>query len=378
LTDLNATPANADEVRLLVDGMEFTGWTTIRIIRQLESASGSFRVEGAHRIPWPLLPGAPVEVVVANAHRQDTILSGHIDDLTASGRTERREVTIAGRDKTADLVDCSETTDPGEWTGLTLRELVLEILRPFGIELRTELTSQGEPFPTFKIQTGEKAWNAIERACRMRATLAFADGDGALVLAKPASRFSNVALVEGSNITEWTVKLSLRQRFQTYIVRGQGRGSDAGWGEAVAQIEGIATDPQVARFRPLIVLSEGTASFDNARDRAQWEAAFRAARAHTIDVELPNWREGGPETDLWAVNTELQVVIPSEQVDAKFLTREVAFTRTAADGNKCTINLTRPDAYTPKPEVEAGGDPFDALFDQTLVEGLDLDDEEGL
>lgn len=374
MTDRNATPANLDEVRLLVDGMEFTGWSTIRIIRQLESASGSFRVEGAHRIPWPLLPGAPVEVVIANREREDTILSGFIDDLNATGRTDRRSVTIAGRDKTADLVDCSEITEPGEWTGLTLRELAIEILRPFDIDLRTELTAQGEPFPTFKIQTGEKAWNALERACRMRATLAFAEGDGALVLAKPASRFSNVALVEGENITEWTVNLSRRQRFQTYIVRGQGRGSNAGWGEAVAQVEGRATDPQVTRYRPLIVLSEGTATFDSARDRAQWEAAFRAARAHTIDIELPNWRQGGPETDLWAINTELPVVIPSEQIDAQFLTREVAFTRTAKEGNKCTINLTRPDAYTPKPEVEMGEDPFDELFDQTLVEGLTTDE----
>jgi len=336
-----------DELELLVEGRAFTGWESMTVARALDVVSARFSMVVSEREPFPIRPGQECTVRLAGT----TIVTGQVDALELKGDANGRQFTVAGRDRTGDLVDCSELTDPGEWSDLSLLELAQEIANPFGIEVRALFTEELEDFFLFRRQPGETAWSAIERACRLRGVLAFSDGSGALILDRPASSSSATALVEGENLEEWAVRVDQSNRFRNYYVRGQTSGSDDYSGQLASEIEGQALDPAVRRFRPLLVLAEGAVTFDDAQDRANWEAAVRAARAARLEVTVQGWRQTAPAGPVWTINQLVPVRIPSARMRRTLLVDEVTFERSGA-GTRTRLGLARPDAYRSQPVVE--------------------------
>lgn len=336
-----------DELELLVGGTRFTGWESVQVVRQMEAASGSFTVTVSDRDPLPIKAGQEVTVRVAG----EVVIRGHVDQVDAKGSATERSVSIAGRDLTADLVDCSELSEPGEWFDIELVALVSLIAQPFRVEVRSLLEDFPDPFDRFARQPGETAFSAIERACRLRGVLAFSSGDGALLLARPGKTLADAALVEGENVLSWAVSTNLRQRFQHYVVRAQMRGQDDYFGDQSALVEGTADDAGVPRFRPLLVLAEGALAFENARDRAQWEATVRAARSSTVSVIVQGWRQL-PGGRVWQLNERATVRLPGAGLDQVLLVNELRFSRDLEEGTITEIGLTRSDAYDPQPEVD--------------------------
>jgi prophage tail gpP-like protein len=336
-----------DELELRVEGRSFTGWEKVELSRSLEAASGSFSVQVSSPEGIPIRGGQEVAVLVAG----HVVLRGFVDVVEARGGARESSFVIGGRDRTADLVDCSELTEPGEWFDLELVRLAELIAEPFGVEVRSLLEEELEPFPRFARQSGETAWSALERACRLRGVLAHSSGDGALVLTRPGRSLADTALILGRNVKQWATQENLRQRFSHYVVRGQSGGSDEFYADQAALVEATADDPEPGRFRPLLVLAEGALVFENARDRAQWEATVRAARAQTASVVVAGWRQR-PGGRVWEINERVHVVLPPVGLDQVLLVNSLAFTRDREEGTLTEIGLTRADAYDPQPEVD--------------------------
>jgi prophage tail gpP-like protein len=338
-----------DDLELLVEGRSFTGWETMTVARALDAVAAQFQLVVSDREPFPVRPGDECTVKVAG----ELVVTGYVDALQYTGTATGRQLTVAGRDRTGDLVDCSETSDPGEWTELPLAELVQKIADPFGIEVRALSDAALQPLELFRRQPGETAWSAIERACRRRGILAFSSGDGALLLDRPASSSAQVPLLEGENgnVLAWAIEVDHRSRFSLYDVRGQTGGSDSFSGTLAAEVQGTATDVAIDRFRPLLVLAEGALSFDDAEDRAAWEASVRAARSSRATVTVQGWRQVPRTGPVWSVNQLVQVRLPSAGLASVLLVDQVTFERSNA-GSRTRLGLTRPDAYQPAPVVE--------------------------
>ena len=342
-----------DELELLVEGQRFTGWEKVEVSRSMEAASGAFSLEVSDRGGMPIRAGQEVTLQLAGV----VVVRGHVDEIQARGDADSRSLVVAGRDRTADLVDCSELTEPGEWADVPFLRLVELIAEPFGVEVRNLLPEEPQPFVRFARQTGESAWSAIERACRLRGVLAHSSGDGALLLERPGRGLAGVDLVEGRNVLSWQVQTSLRQRFSSYVVRAQLSGSDEFFADQAALVEGTAEDPTVGRFRPLLVLAEGALVFENAQDRARWEATVRAARSSTVGVVVQGWRRA-PDAPVWDLNQLAHVVLPGAGLDQVLLVNELRFSRSLEGGTTTELGLTRRDAYDPQPVVEEDEDWF--------------------
>lgn len=336
-----------DELELLIEGRRFTGWERVEVARSMEAASGTFTVQASDPDPLPIRAGQEVTVRLAGS----VVIRGHVDLVQVRGGARERAFVVSGRDRTADLVDCSEVSDPGEWHDVDLQRLVELIAEPFSVEVRSLLEEETEVFGRFARQSGETAWSAIERACRLRGVLAHSSGDGALLLERPGRQLAEVALVEGTNVLEWTVETNLRQRFSTYVVKAQHPGADDYFGEQSALVEASATDAAIERFRPLLVLAEGALVFESAKDRAGWEATVRAARSNTVSVVVQGWRQR-PDGALWNLNELAHVLLPGAALDAVLLVNELRFSRDREAGTLTELGLTRKDAYDPQPDVD--------------------------
>ena len=375
-----ATPAG-DELAVIVTrgkevGREFSGWESISVVRNLNAAAGSWTLTVSDRLPWPLLPSDRIQIRMAGK----LVLTGSVDAIEASSGSGEHRVRVSGRDLTAILIDSSALNDPGEWFDIGLVDLATELCDPFGIRLSTDLGAIGlgelANFDHFKLQPGESAWNAIERACRLRAVLAHATEKGELKLVQGGlSGAADESLIEGpyegydprdarpGNLLRTQIRYSHADRYNLYVVRGQRSGDDSGWGEDIALSEGRAFDPEISEERMLLVLAEGQVTFSSAADRAQWEATQRAAKSSTVTCQLAGWRQNAhPFAALWSVNLRVSVQVPSLQLDAGMLIEQVQFTRSLREGTRTSLRLVRSDAFEAKPVVDQSAQPFSDLL----------------
>ncbi len=323
-----------------------------------------FRVSVSKLDPWPIRPGDAVQVLLDSV----PVVTGYVDKLDGvkAKDSDTHTLTVSGRDKTADLIDCCVVHGPGEYRGLTLAQIAKQISAPFGIEVVVE-ADVGASFPRLAVQPGDTAWATLEMACRARGVLTLSDGRGRLVLAAPKARRSSVALVEGKNLKSVSWSLDESQRFSLYVVKGQNFGSDDVYGVSAASVSATSTDSGVRRYRPLVVLAENAGDIAYAKRRAGWEATVRSARAGTVQVVVPGWEEdaGGHP---WDINSIVSCSLPSAGVAGDMLLSAVEFSKSLQNGTVSTLSLTRPDAFAVEPEspdaeTKRGGDPYARLFE---------------
>lgn len=329
------------KTELKVGGALYGGWKKISIRRGMEQISGAFDLSVTER--WPdqraprlIKPGDACQVLVDGA----PVITGHVDDVDPAFDKESHGVTISGRDRTGDLVDCAAIWKTGQWSGRTLAQICADLAAPFGIEV-VDTVKAATPFPTFAIEEGESAFETTERAARMRGVLLLSDGEGRLVIARAGTGRAGSALVQGVNILAGEGKFSQRERFSRYIVKGQSQGNDQRFGAAVAQQKGEAVDEAITRYRPLIVMAEDQGDGVSLRERAAWERNVRMGRGSRATITVQGWAHAG---GLWQPNQLVRVTSALLDVDEDLVVAEVALTLDDR-GTLAALSVCRADAF---------------------------------
>ncbi len=290
-------------VEIHVDGNIYGGWKTARIPFGIEQIANSFELNVTDRWvgqdnPRPIRVGAACKVLVDG----EVVITGYVDDNSPEFDGTNHSINIAGRDKAGDLVDCSAIHKSGQWANSSLDKIVRDICVPFGIKLLID-APLGDKFSTFSIQEGETAHECIDRACRMRAVMPISDGKGNLVITRAKSGAPVAELIQGENILYARGDFSMRERFSSYIIKGQDRGSDDDLDtpENHTQVSATATDTYIERYRPLIVLAEDKGAHATYKQRAEWERNVRRGRSARATVRVNGWRNVSGA--IWRANT---------------------------------------------------------------------------
>lgn len=347
-------------VSLKVRGRDYGGWKTAQVTRGIETVAGSFSLSVSERfttrgrLGWPIAEGDECQVFLGGA----LVISGYLDVREPSFDTNSHDVLVEGRDKTADLVDCSALLSPNwEFRNTSLLKFAQKLCAPFGIPVSLQAGLAAKlppPPPRLVIDPGESAFNALEQACRAFGVLPVSDGKGGLVLTRAGTGRCTTQLVEGKNLKRGSVRYEHSGRFRTYKVLAQHRGTDENWGENVAAISGSASDPGVARReRVLLIRPDANMTAAHAQKRAQWEATVRAARSATVNVTVAGWAQDSGE--LWNPNTLARVKSAQLGIDGDMLITQVTQALTVKDGQTTQLILRRPDAFLPEPVVSKDG-----------------------
>lgn len=345
-------------VELLVGGRLFGGWKRVEVQRSIEQLAGGFVLELTRRWPGqddlPALPrlreGLPCQVLLDG----DVVVSGYIDTFEPELSSSSCSIRVEGRDKTGDLVDCAAVYRGGQWSNARLERIVRDIAAPFGLPVIVQPgLDQGDPFKSFALEDGEKAFDAIDRACRLRAVLCTSTPDGALWLGTAGEVASGATLEEGRNVLRISSTHSWKDRFSKVIVKGQVPGDDDQYGASASQLKAQALDPEIDRYRPLVVMAEHGTSNASLRERAEWEISVRMGRGKRGRVSVVGWRTGqdGRAGPLWLPNTLVRVISPTMQLDGDMLIVAAAFTLT--EGGAITeLTFCLPEAFE---QVEGAG-----------------------
>ncbi|MEO6217768.1 MAG: phage baseplate assembly protein [Sphingomonas sp.] len=345
MVDVKAeTDKLAEKVELAIGGKLYAGWQSVSITRSLESLSGSFSLSLAYKATTA---DAELEINAGDKCRVlvggEPVIDGWVDAVERSISGDDHAITVTGRDRTADLADCSAVHKPGSWSNVKLETIASELAKPFGVSV-TAKASTGKPIAKFALQQGETVQAAIERLLRFRGLLMTPTADGNLQIITPDSGAPAATLEHGVNILSGSSKLDDSQRFSDYLIKGQAKGDNHKHGKTVSQIKGDATDPGVTRHRPMLIVAEEQGDGASLAVRAKWEAGVRAGKAVSAEISVLGWRvsAGGK---LWAPNLPVRVKsAPLKLADRQMIVTAVSFTKSDS-GTTAALTLMPPGAW---------------------------------
>lgn len=331
-----------DEIELRLSGRRYSGWKEIAVEAAIDRVARSFVFMASERAPSEPLArgireGEACEVRIGG----DLVATGYVDHVAPRFDGDSHEISVSGRSQTADLVDCAALHAPGEWSRLPLERIAAEIARPFGVEVVTEINT-GAHLTKHKIEPGETAFAAIDRAAKQRAVMLVDDEKGRLVLTRASTERGPEDLRQAVNVLAGVAELSNRERFSLYRVIGQTPTSDTLSIEQAVSVRGEATDPEVERYRPTVVISEEAGGSAQMRDRARWEASVRAGQSRRVGVTVQGWRARNGV--LWRPNRRVFVDIPWLSVRRELLIAGVEY-QFGAQGRKTALSLVLPEAF---------------------------------
>lgn len=332
------------DVRLVVNGAKYGGWKSVQVALSIESIAGSFEVEATDRWGDQLQAWAVAEEDACRVEIDgEVVIDGYVDRRGVALAADQRSLSFAGRDRAAQLVDCSAVLENYTFRSVGLLEIARTLAAPFSIEVSAQAGLALATPAKFVVNPGDTVFEALERVATIAGALVVSDGRGGIVLTR-ASTARAGALVEGSNVKSAAVDYSASDRFHRYVIATQAPG-----GGASANVKATATDEDVRlTSRVLLVRPDAGVTAEYARQRGDWEARIRAARAETVSVTVVGWRQ--PSGALWPVNALSNVRIPSIGVDGDMLISSVNYSL-GDDGETTTLRLVRPDAFSPEPNA---------------------------
>ncbi|MFC0384330.1 phage baseplate assembly protein [Muricoccus vinaceus] len=343
-----------DEMTIEVDGKVFGGWDTVQVVRSCEQMPSSFTISLTERYPGEadevvIEPGQACKVMMG----KDTVLTGYIDRYIPALDARRHTVTIMGRSKTQDLVDCAAIFDTFQISGQTVGQIAVTLAGKYGISVSLP-AGEGPVVPQLNLQLGETTWDVIERLCRFAKFLCYDDAEGNIVLRPVSTERHSSGVREGENVISAWPDYGMDQRFSEYQVYPLSvlplmQAQDAAGGGGLPAPIGQAKDEGVKRLRRRIIILEhsGTGPIeDAARERAEWEQARRLGRSEDVTVSVDSWRDS--EGRLWEPNRLADVHIPACQVkDETWIIGDVTFTR-GEGGTTARLHLMNPRGFDPQ------------------------------
>ncbi len=319
-----------ERLSVLVNGQSLSGWKAVTIKRDVLSLAGTFELEASMPSATGVntvaaLPGSPCELLLtAEGGPSTALLNGFIEAAELVRTAGETRLSLGGRCRTADIVDCSVTHRPGDWRGQRLPAIVDTLLEPFkGVQAEFH-ADVGASFSRFGIQIGESVFEALQRLARARRLIITGDERGNVIFTRAGGVSFNEAyrpLVMGENLLSMRVQTDLRDRFSVYRVFGQQ--TQAVFDAPAVNTVSEAFDFEVRRFRPMEIVAAGDAQSGSTQALATFEARIRAAQGASVEAQVNGWRDAAGK--LWKINRNVALVDEELGIDRVMLIRSVTF-----------------------------------------------------
>ncbi|WP_295537394.1 phage baseplate assembly protein [uncultured Pseudacidovorax sp.] len=345
-----------DELYLEVGGRAISGWTDIRVGRGIERCPSDFQIGLTEQFPGQIdavvvQPGDTCVVKLA----ADIVLTGYVDRVHYGIAEGAHTVTVVGRGKCADLVDCAALWPGYQISGADALGVAQKLAAPYDITVSVSGNNKGARIEQFNLMHGETAWEVIERVCRWGALLAYDRPDGNLLLTNAGTDKAASGVRQGENVQGASMVYAHDQRYSEYRCFAQSVEvmNDVGEG---GNLMATVYDSELRRFRVREIISEAPYLLqDFAIRRATWEMNRRAARSTVLQVTVDNWRDEAGL--LWEPNTLVPVEMPLMKcgdigAPAQMILASVNYLRDPSSGTTAQLMLMPPVAFNPIPAVQ--------------------------
>ncbi|WP_276931648.1 phage baseplate assembly protein, partial [Elstera cyanobacteriorum] len=162
-----------EKVTLRVNGADYGGWTSVRVIADVREGAINFNLSLSERWPEPRAGETGGVTIVSRAIRMGDacevriggtlVCTGYVDRLEKSYSAQDHQVSVSGRSKTSDLID-SAIPRQQQIRGKKLEEIARDLCAPHGINVIVEADT-GAPIEEFHAKIGESVHGELTRLC---------------------------------------------------------------------------------------------------------------------------------------------------------------------------------------------------------------------
>ena len=325
-------------VTISAGGGLYTAWHRVMVSASFQDGARSFQIDaaaehGGAATAWTFKAGTEISIFLSGSlackgyvDRYQPKLDGH----------KKASVSISGRSKSQDMIDSSAVHDTGHFKDKTPDQIGKE-LDKFGVGISTD--QQLEKVPIARITPGEKAFRVVERLCRDQGVFPVGQADGSIKITKAGKQRHAGGIFEGGNMLAGDADHNFAGRHSEVTVRGQrpfGNGADA------LEIEGVARDAQMSRYRPIIVVHDGDTDKKRAKKRAGSHRDREAGNSLKANVTVQGFRDDGGK--LWEPGHLIYVESQFLDVKQDMAIESVIFSQQRGEGSLSVLSLVDPRA----------------------------------
>jgi len=357
-------------ITIEVNGANYNGLKSSSVFLSMETVSGSFTIVTTvdPDNSFPLKKGSECKILVDRV----VVMTGVIEKINPSWSGDDHTISVTGRDKISDLIDCTVGDVKKIETPTSLETMCRMVMDGVGLNDLKVINNAGT-IPAFdaseKItaEVGQKAFKFLESYARKRQVLLTRDSDSNLVLTRNSNdilktKILNVIGGNNNNVTTGSGIDDDSNRFYKYIVRSQANPSATGYAgtdEDIAGVVGIAFDDDIRKNRVLEINAEQSMDKPACEKRAQWEANIRRARAISAKYVIPGHSANG---EVWRENRRVDVVDDFNDLRAQMTIKNVRFGYDLGGGSITTVSLSPPDAFELSPTQPGASKKNDDIF----------------
>jgi prophage tail gpP-like protein len=329
---------NDEVVTVIAGGAQWTAWRRVMVRASFKDAARSFQIiaaaePGGAATAWTFKAGTQVDILFNGS----LACRGYVDRYQPKiGEHNKAEITISGRSKSQDFIDSSAVHETGQFKDKTPQEIGAA-LDKFGVGITTD--EQLDKVPVYRITPGETAFRCIEKLCREQGVFSVGQADGSIKITKGGKKKHAGAIIEGVNMKEGEADHNWAGRHSDITVRGQ---KPYGHGEDALQIEGIARDAEVGRYRPVIVVHDGDTDKNRAKKRAATRRDREAGNSLKANVTVQGCHDDGGE--LWEPGALIFTESPFLDVSQDMAIETMVLSQDRKDGSLSVLSLVDPRA----------------------------------
>ncbi|MGH1542353.1 MAG: phage baseplate assembly protein [Arenicella sp.] len=310
-----------DIVSIEVNGNEYFGWKDVRLQSSLKNAVRYFEIGVSEQWKsygkgFEIHPGDECLIRIDG----ELVLTGYIDLYKVNLSPKSHDVTISGRSQTCDIVDCSAIHVPGNFFGLTLDQIALELTAPYDVHVIAGENIEFAPIEKFELNQGETPFQAVERLARKERTLVTDDHLGNLILTNASEQRYDIQI---DKYLEAVATKDYSSRYSLYKTKGQQHGPDFGNPLEAAQVFAEVNDAEIKRFRPLIVRSEGNTTPAEAERRAIFQRNRSIGESINVSMSIDGFHN--IKGELWEPNKLIWVSDEILGIEHELLLHTVTF-----------------------------------------------------
>ena len=355
----------ASPIELKIDGVSYADFKEAEVTYSMDQLARTFRFSFSDKwlnsalFPLPFVEGDPCTVSIHGT----TVVEGFIDDIPISYDATSHSIDIVGRSNTADLVDCSAIYKGGAWKNAKLIDVASVLCKPFGLTAEVEdfaLPQSLQPFTKWAIEDEETVFSCIQRAAKMRGLFLISDTGNKLLITKASPVVFPYSLVFGVNVKRGRRTSRFRERYSEYTIKSQTAGDDTFFADAVGKGFFKAEDPQILKYRPLIIVSDGSGKAAELQLRGNWERNVRAGRSRRLSYEHQGFLTKTPPFQLFPINQLIAVTDRYVDFSGLLLIASVSYRYSRSGGETTNLELGAREAYDvlvppPKRQPKKGG-----------------------
>ncbi|MBR2117665.1 MAG: hypothetical protein IJ935_03130 [Afipia sp.] len=329
-------------VSILAGGMLWTAWERVMVRASFQDGARSFQIDAAAEngptaAAWTFKAGTEISILFNG----DLVCKGYVDRYQPRiDGHEQASISISGRSKSQDMIDSSAVHPTGHFKDKTPEEIGKE-LDKFGVGIATD--QKLEKVPVCRVTPGERAYRVVEKLCRDQGVFPVGQADGSIMITKAGQSKHAGAIKEGVNMIGGDADHNFSVRHSEVTVRGQrpfGHGADA------LEIEGIARDAQMSRYRPIIVVQDADTDKKRAKKRAASHRDREAGNSLKANTTVQGFRDDGGK--LWEPGWLIFTESPFLDIRQDMAVEAVTFSQKRGEGSLSVISLVDPRALGAK------------------------------